>query len=137
MAHEATGPDDLGFADGGAIERWVEAFHERHEAEYGHRRAAEEPEITGVRLVCAAPTERPAVSAGDRAESSRPTPRTTRRANLGRGFAETAIYAGPDLAPGAVVEAPAIIEETFTTIVVYPGWRARVDDGGDYVLTRA
>ena len=29
-----------------------------------------------------------------------------------------------------------MIEETFTTIVVYPGWEARVDDAGDYVLVR-
>ncbi len=29
---------------------------------------------------------------------------------------------------------PAIIEENFTTIVVYPGWNARLDDAGDYEL---
>ena len=32
---------------------------------------------------------------------------------------------------------PGIIEETFTTIVVYPDWNARVDDAGDYELVRA
>jgi N-methylhydantoinase A len=32
---------------------------------------------------------------------------------------------------------PAIIEEIFTTIVVYPGWKAQVDDAGDYELTRS
>jgi N-methylhydantoinase A len=31
---------------------------------------------------------------------------------------------------------PAIIEESFTTIVVYPGWTASVDDVGDYEMTR-
>lgn len=31
---------------------------------------------------------------------------------------------------------PSIIEETFTTIVVYPGWKAQVDDAGDCELTR-
>ena len=34
------------------------------------------------------------------------------------------------------VPGPAIIEETFTTIGVYPGWQAVVDDAGDYELTR-
>jgi N-methylhydantoinase A len=29
-----------------------------------------------------------------------------------------------------------VIEETFTTIAVYPGWEARVDDAGDYLLER-
>ena len=54
----------------------------------------------------------------------------------GRGFEPTQIYRGPDLAPGHVVSAPAIIEETFTTIVVYPGWEALVDDSGDYILSQ-
>ena len=46
-------------------------------------------------------------------------------------------FLGTDLAPGHAVPGPAIIEETFTTIVVYPGWNAVVDDAGDYELTRS
>jgi N-methylhydantoinase A len=46
------------------------------------------------------------------------------------------VFLGSDLKPGHEVVGPAIIEETFTTIVVYPGWRAHVDDAGDYELTR-
>jgi len=34
------------------------------------------------------------------------------------------------------VVGPAIIEESFTTIVVYPGWQCRVDDDGDYELVK-
>jgi N-methylhydantoinase A len=59
-----------------------------------------------------------------------------RRANLGRGFEETPIYAGGALAPGDAMSGPAIIEEAFTTIVVYPGWNAVVDDAGDYELRK-
>ena len=44
------------------------------------------------------------------------------------------IIRGADLAPGHSVASPAIIEERFTTIVVYTGWEARVDDAGDYEL---
>jgi N-methylhydantoinase A len=33
-----------------------------------------------------------------------------------------------DLAPGAEIEGPAVIEEQTSTIVLYPGQRARVDD---------
>jgi len=57
-----------------------------------------------------------------------------RRANLGRGFEETPVFRAAELAPGATLPSPAIVEETFTTIVVYPGWEARVDDAGDYLL---
>jgi N-methylhydantoinase A len=45
------------------------------------------------------------------------------------------VFAGSELEPGHEVIGPAIIEETFTTIVVSPGWRALVDDAGDYELT--
>ena len=73
---------------------------------------------------------------GFTATGQAPRPAKTRRANLGQGFAETPIYLGADLAPGMEVPSPAIIEETFTTIVVYPGWTARVDDAGDYELIK-
>ena len=39
------------------------------------------------------------------------------------GYQKTNIYRGADLKPGHEIAAPAIIEETFTTIVVYPGWK--------------
>ena len=59
----------------------------------------------------------------------------TRRANLGEGYRETDVFIGTELEPGHEIIGPAIIEETFTTIVVSPGWRALVDDAGDYELT--
>jgi N-methylhydantoinase A len=40
-----------------------------------------------------------------------------------------------DLAPGAVVDGPAVISEQTATTVVPPGTRARVDAIGTLVLT--
>lgn len=128
------GPRDLSFVDAALPAAMVERFHARHEAEYGHRRDLESPEVTGVRLVISAPTDAPVFASGLSVPPSKAQPSRRRRANLGEGFVETAIYDGPTLRPGDVIEAPAIIEETFTTIVVYPGWVARVDDAGDYQL---
>ena len=65
-----------------------------------------------------------------------PIPAKTRRANLGQGFGDVPVYLGSDLRPGHRVPSPAIIEETFTTIVVYPGWSALVDASGDYELVK-
>jgi len=115
----------------------VERFHQRHEQEYGHRRATEEPELTGVRLTASAEVAGPRFGKGTSATRREPAPALVRRANLGRGFEDAAIHRGPALRSGDVVRAPAVIEETFTTIAVYPGWEARVDDAGDYLLTRA
>jgi N-methylhydantoinase A len=132
----AAPPGGLGFVGEALRERVVESFHRRHEAEYGHARLAEEPEITGVRLACTVAVTPPRFGRGGRAPTRDAAPAGRRRANLGRGFEPTAVYRGPELAPGDRIASPAIVEETFTTIAVYPGWQARVDDAGDYVLER-
>ena len=130
------GLDDMTFIDADIGQRAIEAFNNRHMEEYGHIRDHEVPEITGVRLATSVSTASPRVGVGFSA-ARKPAPVAgTRRANLGDGFRETAIVSGPELQPGHQVSGPAIIEETFTTIVVYPGWNAVVDDCGDYELTR-
>jgi N-methylhydantoinase A len=134
---DVQGPGNLDFVGPGLADHVVAQFHERHQAEYGHTRMAEEPEVTGVRLQCRATTPKPAFRGGLEAPVHAATPRARRRANLGQGFADTDVHHGPDLAPGARIASPAIIEESFTTIVVYPGWQARIDDAGDCVLTAA
>jgi N-methylhydantoinase A len=134
---EQRGPRDLGFLGAGPGEALVERFHRLHEAEYGHARLAEEPEITGVRLLARGEVSAPRFGGGLGAARREPAAARTRRANLGDGFKETAVFGGAELRPGDVVRSPAVIEETFTTIVVYPGWEARVDDAGDYLLERA
>ena len=133
---EVKGARNLSFASEEMRSLVIERFHQRHQDEYGHAREGEEPEITGVRLATAVDVPKPPFGSGFSAARRAATPQRARRANLGDGFRETAVYHGPDLAPGHVVPAPAVIEESFTTIVVYPGWEAAVDDAGDYVLTR-
>ena len=130
------GLGDLSFVDSEIGRRAIAAFNERHLAEYGHIRADETPEITGVRLSTSVQTESPAIAHGFTATTRQAPIAATRRANLGDGFRETAVYHGADLAPGHTVAGPAIIEESFTTIVVSPGWHALVDDAGDYELRR-
>lgn len=127
---------DLSFLDDTIGERAIALFNERHLAEYNHIRADEIPEIIGVRLASSAFTPSPAIAAGFDSPKTTAQPAKKRRANLGQGFAETNIFSGPELKPGNKIAGPAIIEEVFTTIVVYPGWTARVDDAGDYELTR-
>lgn len=130
------GLDDLSFVDGSIGQRAIELFNERHMQEYGHIRENETPEITGVRLATFVETPSPMTGKGFGAPTVLARVAKTRRANLGHGFRETAVFLGSELQPGHEVTGPAIIEETFTTIVVYPDWKARVDDAGDYELVR-
>ena len=126
-----------GDLDAAGLEKTIARFHELHEEEYGYNRHGESPEITGVRLVSRAAIPEPRFGSGLTEEFRDVTPSGERRANLGRGFEPVGIYHGPELVPGDRVKAPGIIEETFTTIVVYPGWQAVVDAAGDYLLLRA
>ncbi len=127
---------DLSFIDSGLGEKAIELFNQRHMAEYNHIREHEVPEIAGVRLAAYVETAMPDAKGGFTAQAGTPAPAKSRRANLGQGFKDTPVYLGLDLQPGMEVSSPAIIEETFTTIVVYPGWKARVDDAGDYELVK-
>jgi N-methylhydantoinase A len=130
------GVKDLSFADDSLGRRAIELFNQRHMEEYGHIREGETPEIVGVRLATFVDTAAPAAGKGFSAAKTAAAPAKIRRANLGAGFQETPVFSGGDLKPGQEVMGPAIIEESFTTIVVYPGWKAEVDDAGDYELTR-
>ncbi len=130
----AQGLNDLSFVAADIGQRAIAAFNARHMAEYGHIREDEMPEITGVRLATAVATKAPPIGKGFTAAAREAQPAGTRRANLGEGFGDTRVYRGADLQPGDEVPGPAIIEESFTTIVVSPGWRAFVDDAGDYEL---
>jgi N-methylhydantoinase A len=134
--HASKGRRDLSFVDSSFGRRAIEWFNKRHMEEYGHIREGETPEIVGVRLATTVETPSPAVVTGFGAPAVSAKAAKTRTANLGRGYKATAVFRGSDLKPGHEVTGPAIIEETFTTIVVYPDWKARVDDAGDYELTK-
>jgi N-methylhydantoinase A len=130
------GARDLSFVDEAVVTAVIDGFHSEHEACYGHRREDEVPEITGARLQASVDVTRPLFGAGFETARQAAIPSGTRQANLGRGFEDTCIYKGADLRPGHTIEGPGIVEESFTTIVVYPGWQALLDDAGDYVLNR-
>jgi N-methylhydantoinase A len=48
----------------------------------------------------------------------------------------TPVYDGEKLGARDVIEGPAVIEEPTTTVVISPGWTARLDESGTYVITR-
>jgi N-methylhydantoinase A len=114
----------------------ISAFNDKHMQEYGHIREHEIPEVTGVRLATSVETPSPVVYSGFTAGVKVAQKSKTRRANLGSGYRETDVYRGADLLPGHEIVGPVIVEESFTTIVVYPDWKLLVDDAGDYELVR-
>ena len=54
----------------------------------------------------------------------------------GHAQCEALVYQRSALAPGAVIDGPAVIVEDSSTIIVEPGWQARVDERGNVLLRR-
>ncbi len=66
---------------------------------------------------------------------SRPLPDATVRMHDGR-WVEAGLFVRETLAPGAVIDGPAVIAEKNATTVVEPGWQARLTAAGPILLQR-
>ena len=53
------------------------------------------------------------------------------------GFVSCDIYHRGGLAPGSTIDGPAILENPDSTVIIDPGWRARIDDFGNCIIQPA
>jgi N-methylhydantoinase A len=127
-----------GPVDGDFVGTVAAAFHDAHEQLYGYafRDDPRQPvEWVNLRVSGIGPIERPR----PRPLESRPggvdRARTGERSVYFDDWVTTSVYWRPDLAPGDVVEGPAIVEEFGSTVPVHPGFRATVDTNGNLVVT--
>jgi len=108
-----------------------DAFHARHRREYGHDFPGNPIELVAVRVTgigrTAAPPEAPAGTGGDATVGER-------EVVFGGERTRAAVVERARLAPGAVVEGPAIVVQTDTTLVVPPGYRADADEAGNLIV---
>jgi len=134
QAHELSLP--LAALEPGALRGVEEAFRARYRDEYGVASGGR-VEYAALRVRLTLPVERvplPALPARAQATAAR----GRRLAWFGPGAPlETAVYERSALAPGAELAGPAVVEGAVETIVVRPGWRARVDAVGGVALERA
>lgn len=120
-----------------SLQEALAAFHRVHEQTVGYADASYPTEIVRLHLTGLAHTTKPKLRARPEGRDAAAARKGARRAYFqGHGFVDTAVFDGERLLAGAVVEGPAIIEETFTTVVLPPGARTRVDLYGNYVTVR-
>jgi N-methylhydantoinase A len=63
--------------------------------------------------------------------------KTTRKAHFNGADVDTPVYQRRELAQDQTIKGPAIIEERETTIIILPGWTARVHATGSIMATKA
>ncbi len=106
-----------------------QAFHTAHERRYGHMAANETIEIVNVKVVGAGLIDKPGLPVFPVADTQASTPANTRKAFFGGdSFLDTPVFDRLDLAAGQRLSGPAIVEEKTSTIVIYPGQTAVVDE---------
>jgi N-methylhydantoinase A len=104
-------------------------FHEAHRRRYGHMAASEAVEIVNFQVTGVGEIPKPQFSKTEAAgQPSPPTPHETRAAYFNTTESiRVPVFRRATLAPGAIIEGPAVIEEKTSTTVLYPGQRARID----------
>ena len=107
-------------------------FHETHERARGYRLADEPVEIVTARLTATVPGDEPEITH----EGNKGEEREVREAFFEGRFRETPVFEREQIAAGTTVEGPTIFEGGESTVVVKPGWSARMDDRGTLTLQR-
>jgi N-methylhydantoinase A len=114
----------------------AETFHDRHRHTYGHDNRAEPVQIVSIRLAAIGTIpplvirDRPAVAEADAVKSKR------RLWFHETGAVDAKIYDRRRMPPGMAVASPAVIESLESTILVPPGWQAKMNEDGFVLLTQ-
>jgi len=134
QAHELTVRAPEGEIDANWLSKLVAAFHVRYAESYGS--TLEGPtELVGFRVRVSEAVETPAIAPA-RVGASGGAGARHRPAyfeELG-GYVETPLHYRDDLRPNQCIEGPAIVEEREATVVIPPGWEARVGESAHLIL---
>ncbi len=124
--------------DAASISRIVRAFHKRHEELYTYAEPQNAVEVVNIESTLIGRIAKPEPISIPKAGNAAKALKGHRDAAFSADgkAARTPVYDGGALGAGASVKGPAIIEEETTTIVIQPGWTAKLDASGSYCVTR-
>ena len=120
--------------DHGALAALGHAFGQEHERIYGRRAGAEEPvELVSLAVNCRArATDRPLLDATPATAPAGPNRSRTAYFGPGTGWQEATLLQRADLVTPRM--GPLIIEEYDATLVIPPGCRASLGEGGSVLV---
>jgi N-methylhydantoinase A len=121
-----------------ALHRVIDDFHKKHETMYGYAVKEEPVELVNIEVKAMGVVDKPRLRKQVLKEEE-----PSSNALIGRrkvffegdnDFTKTSIYSREKLKSGNRISGPAIIEQYDSTTVVYPEWKASVDEIGNIVL---
>lgn len=124
------GPDDK------SVDRLVAAFGDVHDRRFGHR-SGSTVEIVNFRIAAVGVVDKPSLHKLPAGQPRADARLGVREVFFDGAYVETPVYARDRLGLSQVVHGPAIIEESGSTTVLPPGWRANVLAHGELMLDRA
>lgn len=123
-----------------AYERARRRFHERHRKTYGYESLQEPLEIVAARVTAIGAVRKPALTVGKKFAASAPSGEALlerRYVHFAKGRIETPVYDRAQLRSGTCWDGPALVEQYDSCTLVAPGWCARVDGLGDFILEKS
>jgi N-methylhydantoinase A len=120
-----------------ATDAVLRAFHQAHQARYGHADANKAVEIVGLRLRALGVTEKPPLAVAERVRKHLAKPARTAEVVLTGKPVRLPVYERESLTPGAQLAAPAIVVEYGSTTMIPKGWQVSVDRWQNLILVNS
>ena len=116
----------------------VQTFHREHRRLYTYDIPSATVELVNLRVTALGRLPERAAPTASRRGGDAASARTGEKSVhfMGRGFVACAVYARARLAPGMTFPGPAIVDQPDTTVLVAPGFHARVDESLSIILER-
>ena len=137
QSYELSVPVPAGALDAMRLAQIAEAFHDLHRRTYGHDNRSEPVQLVNVRITAIGSIpaltvrDAPAAAGNDGIKARRPLWFRT------AGEVDAVVFDRARMPAGLTAKGPAVIESLESTILVPPGWQARMDADGFVVVTRS
>lgn len=135
--HAVKVPVPNGLMDAKAIEEVIDRFHDLHEQHYTFKLEHAPTEIVNLHLTAFGTVQKPRIaSLGRQGDNSEEASKEVRPVLFEEyGWIDTTVYDRELLNAGSAVKGPAIVEETSSSTVIYPGQHLIVDEYGNLIIT--
>lgn len=134
--HELTVPLATGRIDRKGLAQAAASFHDEHKKQFGYASPEDAVQVVSCRVVATGVATR-FETRPHAARDEAPAPRETRPVyfETGAGWVDCPVFWRGDIAPGAAIAGPAIVEQLDATTVLYPDDAATVDAHGNIIVT--